>query len=289
MSILKKIMMEPPLRLLFKALYGVLPVSASTRSLWDVSARPNYLAGVLLAAQQARSEGLKEISVIEFGVAGGNGLVVLQAEAEAVERETGVSIRVFGFDNGPAGLPSFIGDHRDHPDEWQPGDFPMDEPLCSPGSGAARARPRERLGDRSCVLRRPGVPPVGFVAFDLDLYSSTIHALRLLTLPASGRSTTSPSTSTTPNCPSATASRASCSRSTTSTRRAPRQDRSAARLQRRPAVPREGLPQHDVRRARSGGDLEVRRALGRSQAVDDAHAALTGRASARRPAPTTTF
>jgi hypothetical protein len=37
---LTKILKEPPFRLLAKALYGVLPVSVATRSLWDLSARP---------------------------------------------------------------------------------------------------------------------------------------------------------------------------------------------------------------------------------------------------------
>ena len=118
-----KLLKEPPPRLLVKALCGVFPVSASTRALWDVSPRPNYLSGVLLAAQQARQQGTPEISVIEFGVAGGNGLLTLQDEAAAVEGETGIRIRVFGFDNGHGGLPAFVGDHRDHPDAWRPGDY----------------------------------------------------------------------------------------------------------------------------------------------------------------------
>ena len=181
---LRKILKEPPLRLLVKALYGLLRVSASTRALWDISARPNYLCGVLLAAQQAREQGVAEISVVEFGVAGGNGLVCLQEEAAAVERETGILIRVFGFDRGPGGLPEFIGDHRDHPDAWHPGDYPMDE-----------ARLRARLTSRTTLIlgnvretvptfvREGLAPPVGFVSVDVDLYSSTMQALQLFSLP----------------------------------------------------------------------------------------------------------
>ena len=132
----------------------------------------------------AAASGVGAISVLEFGVAGGSGLLVLEREAAAVEKELGVSIQVYGFDNGPAGLPAFIGDYRDHPDKWQPGDFPMDEPLL-----------RSRLGRRTTLVLGnvaetvprffddPSVPPVGFVAFDLDLYSSTTHALRILSLP----------------------------------------------------------------------------------------------------------
>jgi hypothetical protein len=180
----KRLAMEPPFRLLVRTFLKGVPVSASTRALWDLSERPPYLIGVLHAARRAIREGVGAISVIEFGVAGGNGLLALEREAEAVEEELGVSIKVYGFDNGPAGLPSFIGDHRDHPDKWKPGDFPMDEPLL-----------RSKLGPRSTLILGnveetvprffddPTVPPVGFVAFDLDLYSSTAHALRVLSMP----------------------------------------------------------------------------------------------------------
>jgi len=183
-SRLVKLLKEPPLRLFARKVFSMLPMSASNRSLWDISPRPNYLCGVLLAAQQACEEGIAAISVIEFGVAGGNGLVALQAEAEAVERETGVQIRVFGFDNGPSGLPEFIGDYRDHPDAFQPGDYPMDE-----------AKLRARLAARTTLILgnvRETVPafvrdgsaaPIGFISVDLDLYSSTTLALQILTLP----------------------------------------------------------------------------------------------------------
>jgi hypothetical protein len=181
---LKRLAMEPPFRLGVRALLKCVPTSASTRAVWDLSERPAYLVGVHHAARRALKEGIGEISVIEFGVAGGNGLLALEREAHAVEQEMGVSIKVYGFDNGPAGLPSFIGDHRDHPDKWKPGDFPMDEALL-----------RSKLSPRSTLVLGnveatvpvffddPSVPPVGFVAFDLDLYSSTVHALRILSMP----------------------------------------------------------------------------------------------------------
>ena len=172
--------MEPPLRLLVKALLMLLPVSVRTRALWDVSKRPAYLLGVLAAAEQAKQQGVPAISVIEFGVAGGDGLVTLQDEAEAVERATGVSIAVYGFDAG--GLPALIGDYRDHPDVWQAGDYPMHEESV-----------RRRLAARTTLILgnvKDTVPtffadfspaPIGFVSFDMDLYSSTREALRIFT------------------------------------------------------------------------------------------------------------
>jgi len=175
---------EPPFRVVVRAVLAKCNVSVATRSIWELSKRPEYLLCTLTAAEEARREKVPEISIIEFGVAGGDGLLTLQREAEAVERETGVRIKVYGFDMGPQGLPSFIGDYRDHPDRWQPGDFPMDE-------AALRARLTDRttliLGNVKDTVPRLfsnfNAPPIGFVSIDLDLYSSTRDALQIFTLP----------------------------------------------------------------------------------------------------------
>jgi hypothetical protein len=46
----------------------------------------------------ALSLGYKEVSILEFGVAGGNGLVALEAIKEIIERYLPIKIRLFGFD-----------------------------------------------------------------------------------------------------------------------------------------------------------------------------------------------
>lgn len=139
--------------------------------------RPNYTWCVLHAASVASRTGVDEISVLEFGVAGGNGLVALEAVAAEAERVLGVGIRVYGFDTGQ-GLPPPL-DHRDAPFLMERGDFPMDQDAL-----------RARLERAELVLGEVGstVPaflesspaPVGFISFDLDYYSSTRDALRLL-------------------------------------------------------------------------------------------------------------
>lgn len=175
--------MEPPFHHFVRKALKIAGVSPSTRSLWDISERPPYLLGLVFAARQALREGTDAISVVEFGVAGGNGLVVLEREAAAVSREFGVAISVFGFDRGN-GLPEFIGDHRDHPDLWRPGDFPMDEAALR-----SRLLPTTRLflGDVAETvpqfLEDRSIPPLGFISFDLDLYSSTSRALKILSAP----------------------------------------------------------------------------------------------------------
>src|SRR5260370_3737532 len=96
---------EPPFRLFARKLLKLFPTSIRTQAAWEMHSYPGYLFGVLAAADEALEEGVKEMSVIEFGVAGGNGLIALERFAAAVEKETGVRIAVFRFDSG-AGLPA---------------------------------------------------------------------------------------------------------------------------------------------------------------------------------------
>lgn len=137
--------------------------------------RPHYAFGVLHAAQEAKALGYSAVTVTEFGVAGGNGLMALENHARAVETEVGIRIDVVGFDSG-AGLtpPS---DYRDAPFLWAQGDFAMDEE----GLRSRLTKATLVLGDvRSTVKEymasRDGSSPVGFAAFDLDLWSSTVGA-----------------------------------------------------------------------------------------------------------------
>lgn len=139
--------------------------------------RANYRWGLLSAAFVARELGYKRISALEFGVAGGNGLVRMEALAAEAERFSGVAIDVYGFDTG-AGLTK-PQDYRDLPQLWKEGDFSMDVPLL-----------RSRLKKASLELGpvaetvpaflKKAPAPVGFISFDLDLYSSTMDAFGIL-------------------------------------------------------------------------------------------------------------
>lgn len=180
MNFVERLMMEPPFRHLARQLLRPFVRAPSRRARWHLSPRPAYLMGMLEAVRQAAREGVDAISVIELGVAEGEGLLAMEKEAEALESVSGIRIRLFGFDRG-GGLPELIGDHRDHPNYWRPGDFPMDPTAL-----------QERLTNRSTLVlgdvretvpsffEEYDPPTIGFVAFDLDLYSSTAAALPLL-------------------------------------------------------------------------------------------------------------
>jgi hypothetical protein len=138
--------------------------------------RPNYTWGVLQGAHLAKALNLRQISVIEFGVAGGNGLLALESAAAKVETVFNIKIDVYGFDTG-SGLPK-PKDYRDLPNLWQGNAFPMDvEELSTRLNGTHLV-----LGDVGKTIEefiRSKPAPIGFVSFDLDYHSSTMHALRI--------------------------------------------------------------------------------------------------------------
>jgi hypothetical protein len=132
---------------------------------------PHYAYGLYWSAFLAKRLALPRITAIEFGVAGGRGLVALEKASTEIERALGVGIDVIGFDSGE-GMPEPT-DYRDLPHIWGKGFYRMDAAKLR----ARLSKARLVLGDVRETIRdlvtsaRPA--PVGFVAFDLDYYSST--------------------------------------------------------------------------------------------------------------------
>jgi hypothetical protein len=145
---------------------------------YNIIERPWYGHCLLHAAYLARRLGHPRISAIEFGVAGGNGLVALEHHAAHVTRETGIEIAIFGFDTG-TGMPPPV-DYRDMPYLWQAGYFAMDPELLQ----ARLQFSKLLLGPVDSTLltffRQENPAPIGFIAFDMDYYSSTVSALKVL-------------------------------------------------------------------------------------------------------------
>src|SRR3954468_21252027 len=85
------------------------PTQTSALYAWcaanGVRARPQYLWPLLHAAHAARALGLPAITALEFGVAGGNGLLDMEEAAAAATRLSGTRIEIVGFDSG-SGMPA---------------------------------------------------------------------------------------------------------------------------------------------------------------------------------------
>lgn len=159
--------------------------TASLRSKldYDLFDRPHYAYCLANAARLARALGIPSISALEFGVAGGRGLLALEALCPPIEKAYGVKIEVWGFDTGE-GLPAPV-DYRDLPYIWKQGFYKMDQDALS----KRLFRSRLVLGDVKDTVPsfvnnfRPA--PVGAVFLDLDFWSSTRDALMLFAGPAS--------------------------------------------------------------------------------------------------------
>jgi len=161
---------------IFVALFG----NYKTKIAFDLVVRQQYAFGLLKTAELAREQGLKSVTVIEFGVAAGAGLVNICGIAEKITRLTGVEFQVAGFDSGK-GMPP-ARDHRDHPEIFSEGSFPLID-----RGALMRALPQNArliLGDieetlPSFLAGLSASSPVGFVAVDVDYYSSAKECLNV--------------------------------------------------------------------------------------------------------------
>lgn len=144
--------------------------------------RPYYAYGLYQAALEASGLGIRKISAFEFGVAGGHGLILLEKLAEQITQLTGVEIETYGFDLG-VGLPLPL-DYRDTPYIWQAGFYKMD-------ADALRKKLKKTelvLGNVELTVPKfvqRDFAPLGFLAFDLDYYTSTNDAFKLFEVPTS--------------------------------------------------------------------------------------------------------
>jgi hypothetical protein len=173
-----------PIHLNVASLFVALAGSFRSRVAFDLVVRQHTAYCLLKCADQARSQGLRRVTVAEFGVAAGAGLLNMAEIASRVTRETGVQFDVIGFDTG-RGMPPPV-DFRDHPDLYSPGDFAMDE------AALRRALPPNvrlvigNLADtaRAFVNELSAASPLGYACMDVDFYSSTKQALEALRGPA---------------------------------------------------------------------------------------------------------
>ena len=138
---------------------------------------PHYYYCMKRAAINASYLGVKEISVLEFGVAAGSGLLKLEKISNDLEKEYPVKFQIYGFDLG-IGMPEPVGTN-DLPFVWEKGMYPMDqEELVSKLSKAKLV-----IGDIAITvedfIQKYNPAPIAFISFDVDYYSSTISSFKI--------------------------------------------------------------------------------------------------------------
>lgn len=135
-----------------------------------------YVWPSVQAAKLAKRLGIDRVSFIEFGVAGGNSLLKLEAIAKTLEDTFKINIDVYGFDTG-GGMPT-PRDYRDMPNLWSEGYFRMDVENLQQRLAKAQLI-LGPVGDTVSSFLKRSPAPVAFAAFDLDYYSSTMEAFTL--------------------------------------------------------------------------------------------------------------
>lgn len=143
--------------------------------------RPEYGYALYHAAQLGRALGQKRISAIEFGVAGGAGVVNLEFHAKNIMKEIDIGIDIFGFDL-ETGLPAPT-DYRDLPFKWFEGAYKMDREALE----SRLEMTKLIIGDVRETIKTfyddYSPAPIGAIFFDLDFYSSTMGAFEIFNTP----------------------------------------------------------------------------------------------------------
>jgi hypothetical protein len=177
-----KVMVErltEPVHLNFLSLFVAAFGSFEHKVAFDLVVRPQHAYSLLRAAEFARWMGHRSVTVIEFGVATGAGLLNICDISRSVTKATGVEFRIFGFDTG-SGMPAPV-DYRDLPYVFTSGSLSMVDP----------DRLRDALPDNAelilgniadtlpqFLMRVSEESPIGYVAVDVDYYSSAKECLR---------------------------------------------------------------------------------------------------------------
>lgn len=139
--------------------------------------RPGWPWCAVTAARQARDMGYHRISIIEFGIASGQGLIALEECVQPIFREFGVQIEIYGF-GLLSGLPA-TSDPKDVPYLYEEGFHKTDVAQVS----ANLKHTTLVIGDVRQTIPEFGSTyepaPIAGIIFDLDYYTSTIGAFSI--------------------------------------------------------------------------------------------------------------
>ena len=130
------------------------------------------------AARLAKKLGYDRISVIEYGVGNGAGLISLEEYTEEITKIFGVQFDIYGFDTGH-GLPK-PKDYRDLPYQWKEGFFSMnkDDLIKKLRKSKLILGNIEETSKNFFSEYKPA--PIGAIIHDFDFYTPTKVALSMM-------------------------------------------------------------------------------------------------------------
>jgi hypothetical protein len=149
----------------------ILDLKLKTLIFLNLTTRPHYLYCLYYSAILAKKLGIYKISVIEFGVAGGSGILFLQNYQKKIFNETGVEIEIYGFDLGD-GLTK-PKDYRDLPYWFKESLYVMDKEKLNSKIKKAKLIIGDVKSTIKDFFKENNPSPIGAIFNDLDYYSST--------------------------------------------------------------------------------------------------------------------
>lgn len=141
--------------------------------------RMHYAYCIYMAALEAKTLGYKKISIIEFGVAGGQGLMNCEFHAKAVSRLMNIDIEIYGFDRG-IGLPTENKEYKDMVHLFHGGDYKMDQDKLQRKIAMSQLVIGEIAETTQNFFEKYNPATIGCVLVDVDYYSSTLPILDFL-------------------------------------------------------------------------------------------------------------
>lgn len=135
--------------------------------------RPHYECILYEACLEAKKLGIDKVSVLELGVAGGNGIISLEKYKKRIQKILDMSIDIYGFDYG-TGLPK-TEMYEDLPFVWREGQYASNkEELEKKISSKIFYGDVKDTIDGLLELK---INKICCIIIDVDLYSSTINFL----------------------------------------------------------------------------------------------------------------
>ena len=135
--------------------------------------RPHYETILLESMLEAKKLGYKEASVLELGVAGGNGIISLENYKKKIENLLKIKINIYGFDYGE-GLPQ-TKNKFDLPFLWSSGDYKINKEMLKKISNSKIFFGDIKYTFKEFIKTKPA--PISAIFFDLDYYTSTKNFL----------------------------------------------------------------------------------------------------------------
>jgi len=131
--------------------------------------KPHYETILLESCKEAKKLGINNVSVLELGVAGGNGIIALEKYKKSIESYLKIKIDIYGFDTGEGMPKSNL--KEDLIFVWKQGQYKINKDLIRKKTNSKIFYGDVKNTINDFIKLNPN--KICSIFFDLDYYSST--------------------------------------------------------------------------------------------------------------------